>query len=87
VTGCHILFVSPSEAPRYAHIAEALQGQAILTIGDTDGFAASGGIVRFINEKNRIRLQVNLGVARAAGLTISSQILRVAEVVSREEIP
>ena len=84
---CHVLFVSPSEAPQYARIAEVLRGRAVLTIGESDGFVASGGVVRFITEKNRVRLRVNLGAARAAGLTISSQILRVADVVNQEEVP
>ena len=80
---CHILFVSSSESLRYTHIFEALQRRAILTVGDTDGFATSGGMIRFITEKSHVRLRINLGVARDAGLTISSQLLRVAEVVGQ----
>ncbi|MGH9144274.1 MAG: YfiR family protein [Vicinamibacterales bacterium] len=86
VATCHILFVSPSETPRYTRISETLQGRAILTVGDTDGFAASGGMIRFITENSHVRLRINLGVARAAGLTISSQLLRVAEVVGQGEV-
>jgi hypothetical protein len=85
VAACHILFVSSSEEPRYAHIAAALQGRAILTVGDSDGFARSGGMVRFITEKNHVRLRINLAVARAVGLTISSQLLRAAELVGPGE--
>jgi hypothetical protein len=85
VATCHILFVSPSEAPRYARIAEALQGRAILTVGDSDGFASSGGMVRFITDKNHVRLRINISVARAVGLTISSQLLRAADVVGQGE--
>jgi hypothetical protein len=85
VTACHILFISPSEEPRYERIAAALQGRAILTVGDSDGFSRSGGIVRFITEKNHVRLRINLGVARSVGLTISSQLLRAAELVGQGE--
>ena len=80
---CHILFISSSEASRYSRILEVLQGRPILTVGDADGFATSGGMIRFITEKSHIRLRINLGVARDAGLTISSQLLRVAEVVGQ----
>ena len=80
---CHILFVSASEAPGYARIFEALEGRAILTVGDTDGFAASGGMIRFVTENKHVRLRINLGAARSAGLTISSQLLRAAEIVGR----
>jgi hypothetical protein len=85
VGNCHILFVSNSEAPRYARIADSLRGQPILTVGDTETFGAGGGIISFITEQNRVRLRINLGAAQAASLTISSQLLRAAEVVGRGE--
>jgi hypothetical protein len=86
VDSCHILFVSPSEAPRYRQISEALQGHAILTVGDTDGFATSGGMIRFVTENNHVRLRINLGGARAVGLTVNSRLLKAAEVVGEGEI-
>jgi hypothetical protein len=78
---CHILFISPSEIERYEQISAGLQGRSILTVGDTEGFATRGGMIRFLIEQNRIRLRVNVGTARAAGLTISSKLLRAAEIV------
>jgi hypothetical protein len=81
IRACHILFVSPSERSQYASIFETIQGRAILTVGDTDGFASSGGMIRFITESGHVRLRINLGAAQGAGLTISSQVLRVADVV------
>jgi hypothetical protein len=38
-------------------------------------------MIRFITENNRIRLRINLAAARSAGLTISSQLLRAADVI------
>jgi hypothetical protein len=81
ISACHILFVSTSEAASYQSVFEALQGRPILTVGDGDGFASHGGMVRFITENKHVRLRINLGAARAARLTISSQLLRAAEVV------
>lgn len=85
IGACHVLFVSASEAPRYPQILGTLQGRPILTVGDTDGFAASGGMIRFITENRHVRLRINLGAARGAGLTISSQLLRAAEVIGPGE--
>jgi hypothetical protein len=85
VANCHILFVSSSEAPRYARVTDALRSQPILTVGDTAAFGADGGIISFITEQSRVRLRINLGAAQAASLTISSQLLRAAEVVGRAE--
>jgi hypothetical protein len=81
---CHILFISPSETERYEEIFARLQGRSILTVGDTEGFARHGGVIRFLAEQNRIRLRVNIGAAKAAGLTISSQLLRAADVVETQ---
>ena len=39
-------------------------------------------MIRLITEQNRIRLRINLEEARAAGLTLSSKLLRPAEIVT-----
>ena len=81
VKTCHILFISQSEAGRLDQIFSSLKDRKILTVGDTEGFALRGGIVRFLTEKNKIRLRINIEAAKAASLTISSKLLRAAEVV------
>jgi hypothetical protein len=78
---CHILFISQSEAGRLDQIFSSLKQRKILTVGDTEGFAQRGGIVRFITEKNKIRLRINIDAAKAVSLTISSKLLRAAELV------
>ena len=81
IKNCHILFISQSEAGRLDQIFTGLKDRRILTVGDTEGFAQRGGMVRFLNEKNKIRLRINIEAAKAAGLTISSKLLRAAELV------
>ncbi len=41
-------------------------------------------MIRFLNENNRIRLRINLHAVKYAGLTISSKLLRPAEIVNKE---
>jgi hypothetical protein len=79
---CHILFISRSEADRPQAILAGLNHRPILTVSDADRFAARGGMIRFVSDRNRIRLQLNLAAAEAAHLTISSKLLRVAEIVT-----
>src|SRR5467141_1369970 len=79
VKTCHILFISQSEASRLDQIFSSLKDRKILTVGDTEGFTQRGGIVRFLTEKNKIRLRINIDAAKAASLTISSKLLRAAE--------
>lgn len=78
---CHILFISGSEWPHIDEVLSALRGRSILTVGDTEGFARRGGMIRFVTERNRIRLRISLDAATRAKLTISSKLLRLAEIV------
>jgi YfiR/HmsC-like len=79
---CHILFISRSEAERPEGILADLRHRPLLTVSDADGFAQRGGMIRFVTDRSRIRLQLNLEAAEAAHLTISSKLLRVAEIVT-----
>jgi hypothetical protein len=79
IKNCHVLFISQSETDRLEQILTSLKGRNILTVGDTDDFTAHGGMIRLFNEKNKIRMGINLEAVRAANLTISAKLLRVAE--------
>lgn len=81
IKACHVLFISPSEAAMYERILAALDTQPTLTVGETERFTALG-MVRFLTEQNRVRLEVNVEKAKAAGLTISSNLLRAARIVN-----
>jgi len=65
-------------------ILGALKGRSILTVGDADEFVERGGVIRFVTENNKVRLRINLEAAKAAHLTISSKLLRSAEIVATE---
>ena len=82
VGACHVLFVSRSESGRLEHILARLRGRSILTVSDADGFTEFAGMIRFVTENNKIRLRINVEAARAADLTISSKLLRPAQIVS-----
>lgn len=83
VGACHVLFICSSEKARLRDILARLRGRSILTVSDLEDFTPEGGVIRFMTERNRIKLRVNLGAAKAAGLTISSKLLRAAEVVEQ----
>lgn len=79
---CHILFINRPDGDRLEGILSRLRNRPILTVSDAAGFADRGGMVRFVNDRSRIRLQINLDAAQAANLTISSKLLRVAEIAA-----
>lgn len=85
VTDCQILFVSRSERERLQPILDKLKGRNILTVSDLEEFAGEGGVIGFVLLDNKIRLRVNLEAAKAAGLTLSSKLLRPAQIVGPGE--
>ena len=85
VEGCQVLYVSASEQPRLDGILRAVAGLSILTVGESEGFVDRAGMIRFVVVDNRLRLEVNLAAAEGAGLTISSRLLGLADVVRTEE--
>jgi hypothetical protein len=76
----HILFIGRSAAAQLPRILQDAPPGA-LTVSDLPDSARNGVMIELVNERNRIRLRVNLAAARAAGLTISSNLLRPAEIV------
>ena len=77
---CHVLFISRSEANRLDQVLLSLKNRSILIVGDGDDFVQRGGMIRLATVQNKIRLIVNMEAAKGANLTISSKLLRSAEV-------
>ena len=82
VENCQVLFISRSENKRMEQILADLKGRNILTVGDADGFVKNGGVIRFVTEENKIHFRISLEAAKNAKLTISSKMLRLAEIVA-----
>ncbi len=87
ITGCQVLFISPSHAGECKAILAKIKGRGILTVGDTSDFIEKGGMVRFFTERNKLRFAINLEAAKAGKLSISSKLLQLAEIVSPEKRP
>ena len=78
---CHLLFISVSEAARLTGILDSLSGRPVLTIADMPGFARSGGIINLkTNSNDKIRFEINVAIAKRAGLRFSSKLLNLAEI-------
>lgn len=84
--GCHILFISRSEARRVRTILQQLRSHPVLTVADLPNFLDAGGAVGFATG-GRVRLLINPTAVRSARLNASSKLLRLAEVVDREIPP
>ena len=82
---CQLLFIGHSEKERLPAIFRQLQGAKVLTVSDIPDFARQGGMIGFIIEKGRVKIEINLRVVNKAGLKISAKLLEVAKIVSGED--
>lgn len=78
---CHILFVPASEQQHLDAVLRAVAQAPVLTVSDIGGFAQSGGIIGLKLRAGRFRFDINLAIARKAGLVLSSQLLKLADEV------
>jgi len=78
---CDVLFVSSSETKLQSKILGRLNRSAVLTVGETSDFAASGGIIQFVPEGNRVNFLINVDAAGRAGLKIRAALLALARVI------
>ncbi len=75
-TLCHILFVSSS-----LDRIPVQDAKNILIVGESENFARKGGMIGFITEDGRIKLQINWQLFKRSDLKISAKLLEVADVI------
>ena len=81
IRACQILFIPAAELAHLDEVLAALKGRSVLTVTDADGPQPPGVVIGLVKRDNRIRLRIDLQAARASNLTISSKLLRPAEIV------
>ena len=82
---CQIAFVPVTAEHQATRIVRGLKGSSTLTVGETEGFAAMGGIIDFTVEGNKLHFEVNVLAADRAGLKISAKMLALASIVNEGE--
>jgi hypothetical protein len=78
VRACHLLYFSMAESARQARILAGLRQSPVLSVGEGRRFLEQGGLIAFLIENDRVRFAISKRGADAAGLTVKSQLLRVA---------
>jgi hypothetical protein len=82
---CDVVFISASEKKYMGDILKAMEGSAVLTVGETEGFLESGGMVNFVVEDGKICFEINAAAAEQAGLEMRSRFMRLAKRIVKEE--
>jgi hypothetical protein len=75
---CQIVFVCNAESAQLPRVLEAVRGLPVLTVTDTPGATRQGAVINMALAQGRITFEANLVAARAARLTLSSKLLRLA---------
>jgi hypothetical protein len=85
IGACHILFINITGTKNTQRIVESLKGRNTLTVSDASDFSEQGGMVRFFTRDNKIKFEINPDASKAAGLVISSKLLRLAEIFTPQK--
>jgi len=56
---CALVFVSDAERAQIPALLAEFKGRPILTVGESEGFAESGGILNFYIEDNKVKYEIN----------------------------
>jgi hypothetical protein len=83
----HVLFAVAGQESRMAAMSGPLKAQSVLTVGESPSFAASGGMIDFIVEGDKVRFAINAELGEQAGLKFSAQLLKLATAVHSKEGP
>ena len=78
IRSCHLAYLGPADPERQARLLEAAKQAPVLTVGEGRRFLDQGGLIAFMLENDRVRFAISKRGADAAGLNVSSKLLRVA---------
>ena len=79
--GCHVLVLEHGDRERWPQLRRELAGAAVLTVSDDAASPGENAVIALAPHDKRIGFSVDLSAARAARLTLSSKLLRLARSV------
>jgi len=83
--GCHMVFVTGTWRPELARALESAADRPLLTVGDAQNFARVGGTISLKTVDDKVRFEINLGVARHSGLRLDVRLLQLADSVFTDQ--
>jgi hypothetical protein len=81
--GLQVVFVGKASGESLDMSLSALRGLPILVVTDSPGALASGSMINFTFDRDRVRFEVSLPAAERSRLKLSSRLLAVAQRVQR----
>lgn len=84
--GCNILFIGSAEKLHIDGLLAATVDKPVLTVSDMPGFLDRGGMVQFLMIDRRVRFSVDLRPVARSGISLNSELLKVAVNVNGKSI-
>jgi len=81
IATCDLLFISRSEEQQLPVILQRLQEGRVLTVSDIPQFSQRGGMIGFVTERDRVKIEINQRAIRQSGLKVSAKLLEIARVI------
>jgi hypothetical protein len=75
---CHVLVLDRRDRSHWSENVRSLAGGGVLTVSDEDSTGADGAIIGMSVRERRVGFDIDLAALRAAHLTLSSKLLRLA---------
>lgn len=78
------VFILPATVASWPDMRNELKKRPVLTISESPGFCAAGGLLNLFEQEGRIKFEANPEAARAAGLMLRAELLKLATLVKTE---
>ncbi len=78
---CNLVFISEIPELKMMDAFAESRNESILTISEIDDFCVQGGIIQMVTRRGKMRFFINRQAADDAGLSLSSQLLKMARIV------
>jgi hypothetical protein len=77
----HLVFIGRDDGHRVEWILDTVRSRPVLTVSDVPDFAAMGGMLGLVVRGGRLVFEANPAAVTAAGVNVSSKVLRLARIV------
>ena len=78
---CVLLVISDRKEMELPLLLRRLTSSAIVTVSDIEDFTRRGGMIGFVEKDNKIKLEINLQVARQEQVKIDPDLLELATII------
>lgn len=81
---CDVIYISKSKEKSLKQILQKMEHLPVLTVSDMDSFARQGGMIGFVIERGKVRLEVNNKASQLSDIKLSSKLLAIATIIDGE---